>query len=210
MTSMPETRLIATTVHGRYLFREGGRGLFLGFHGYAENAEINLAALERIPGVSDWTVAAVQALHPFYTRKEDVVVASWMTRMDREHAIADNLEYIRHVVSDLGARRPLVFFGFSQGAAMAYRAAATLRADAVIALAGDLPPDVVAQEPVQLPRRVLVGRGDRDEWFTAEKLEKDLKFLRTVAEVTECTYAGGHEWTDEFRVAAGTFLKGIS
>jgi len=210
MTSMPETRLVAATVHGRYLLREGGPGLLVGFHGYAENAEINLAALERIPGVSDWTVAAVQALHPFYARRDELVVASWMTRMDREHAIADNLEYVRRVVSDIGARKPLVFFGFSQGAAMAYRAAAHVRADAVIALAGDLPPDVFAQEPVQLPRRILIGRGDHDEWFTAEKLEKDLRFLRTVAEVTECTYAGGHEWTDEFRSAAAAFLTSIS
>jgi predicted esterase len=210
MTSMPETRLVAATVHGRYLLREGGRGLLVGFHGYAENAEVNLAALERISGVSEWAVAAVQALHPFYTRKDEVVVASWMTRLDREHAIADNLEYVRRVVSDLGARRRLVFFGFSQGAAMAYRAAASVVSDALIVLAGDLPPDVVAQEPVQLPRRILVGRGDRDDWFTAEKLEKDLKFLHTVADVTECTYAGGHEWTDEFRSAAGAFLNSIS
>ena len=206
---MPETRLVATTVHGRYLLREGGPGLLVGFHGYAENAEIHLAALERIPGVSDWTLAAVQALHPFYTRSDANVVASWMTRMDREHAMADNLEYVRRVVSELGDRRPLVFLGFSQGAAMAYRAAAQIRCDGVIALAGDLPPDVVAQEPVQLPRRALVARGDRDEWFTAEKLEKDLKFLRTVAEVTACVFAGGHEWTEEFHSAAGAFLKGM-
>src|ERR1700730_15706355 len=105
MTSMPETRLVAATVHGRYLLREGGRGLLVGFHGYAENAEVNLAALEPTPGVSEWAVAAVQALHPFYTRKDEVVVASWMTRLDREHAIADNLEYVRREVSDLGERR---------------------------------------------------------------------------------------------------------
>jgi predicted esterase len=204
---MPETHLVAATVHGRYLLREGGRGLLVGFHGYAENAEIHLAALERIPGVSGWAVAAVQALHPFYTRNDANVVASWMTRMDREHALADNIEYIRRVVVDIGARHPLVFAGFSQGAAMAYRAAAQIPSDGLIILAGDLPPDVVAQEPVHLPRRMLVGRGEGDEWFTAEKLEKDLKFLRSVAEVTDCVFAGAHEWTDEFRSAAGEFLK---
>jgi predicted esterase len=206
MTSMPETRLVATTVHGRYLLREGGKGLLVGFHGYAENAEIHLAAIETIPGVRDWAIAAVQALHPFYTKAE-AVVASWMTRMDREEAIADNIQYVRRVVEELGNRRPLVFAGFSQGAAMAYRAAAHVPCDGVIALGGDLPPDVVAQEPVQLPKRVLVGRGERDEWFTAEKLEKDLRFLRTVADVTVCVHVGGHEWTDEFREAVGKFLR---
>ena len=51
-----------------------------------------------------------------------------MTLHDREHAIADNVDYIGSVLDAVGTtygvRRPLVFAGFSQGGAMAYRAAA--------------------------------------------------------------------------------------
>ena len=205
-----ETRLIATPVHGRYLLRERGQRLLVGFHGYAENAEAHLAQLEKIPGAGEWTVASVQALHPFYTRNDQAVVASWMTRIDREHAIADNIEYVRRVVAEIGDRQPLVFIGFSQGAAMAYRASSHIRCDGLIVLGGDLPPDVAAQDRVQLPRRILVGRGERDEWFTDEKLKKDLSFLRTAAEVTACVFDGAHEWTDEFRQAAGTFLNTLA
>ena len=201
-----ETRLVTATVHGRYLLRERGPRLLVGFHGYAETAEIHLGQLEKIPGIGDWSVAAVQALHPFYTRNDQAVVASWMTRLDREHAIADNIEYVRRVVADLGARESLVFIGFSQGAAMAYRAASNIRCDGLIVLGGDLPPDVVAQDSVQLPPRILVGRGERDDWFTAEKLKKDLSFLRGVADVTTCVFDGAHEWTEEFRNRAGEFL----
>lgn len=206
---MPETRLIEATVHGRYIIREGGPRLLFGFHGYAENAEVHMAQLEKIPGSRGWTLVAVQALHPFYTRNDQMVVANWMTRMDREHAIADNLAYVRKVVSDVGASTPLVFLGFSQGAAMAYRAASSIPCDAVIALAGDLPPDVAAQVPVQLPPHVLIARGQKDDWFTDEKLKKDLNFLRPISQVQSVTFEGGHEWTDEFRTAVGRFLETV-
>jgi predicted esterase len=204
---MLQTRLVATTVHGRYLLREGGPRLLAGFHGYAENAEIHMAQLEQIPAVSEWTIAAVQALHPFYKRNEQLIVATWMTHMDREHAITDNLEYVRRVVSELGNLRPLVFLGFSQGAAMAYRAASHIPCDGLIVLGGHVPSDVAAQDPVQLPPRVLVARGERDEQYDAERLEKDLRFLRTVSTVTTCVFDGGHEWTGEFRSAVGEFLR---
>ena len=209
LTSEPvdvETRTIGATVHGRYLVRSGPpERLLVGFHGYAENAERHIVEMTRIPGVENWTVAAVQALHPFYLSRTLEIVASWMTRQERELAIADNKAYVRSVVSALPRPHSLVFLGFSQGTAMAYRAAADQRSAAVIVLGGDLPPDVTAGIPP-----VLIGRGSRDDWYTQEKFEKDLKFLKTVTSVTPCLYDGAHEWTDEFRAAAGEFLARLS
>jgi predicted esterase len=197
---MNETHTIETKTHGRYLVRRGAsQRLLVGFHGYAENAERHMAELEKLE--VDWTLVAVQALHPFYTRTEEVV-ASWMTRQDRELAIADNIEYIRRVVEDLGPHDKLVFAGFSQGAAMAYRAATRIRCDGLIILGGDLPPDVTS-----LSAPVLLGRGERDDWYTAEKFEKDLRFLKTLVPVDTCVFDGGHEWCDAFRQAAADFLR---
>ncbi len=69
----PRARSVTTTTHGRYLIdtpeEPGARPLLVGFHGYAETAEIHLDCLRRIPGSGDWLRAAVQALHPFYARK---------------------------------------------------------------------------------------------------------------------------------------------
>ena len=202
----PEIHTIAATVHGRYLVRRAAaaRGQLVGFHGYAENAERHLAELLRIPGIEEWTVAAVQALHPFYVSRTGEVVANWMTKQDRELAIADNRAYVRGVIEALDVRGPLVLLGFSQGVAMAYRAADELGAAVagVIALGGDVPPELTA---LNVPR-VLVGRGVREEWYTEEKFEQDLKFLRTMTEVETCVYDGGHEWTQEFREAAANWL----
>ena len=127
--------VIEARTHGRYLVRVPAVPppwpLLVGFHGYAETAGDHLDALVTIPGAEEWLLVSVQALHPFYTRKERVV-ANWMTRDDRELAIGDNIDYIGRVLDRIRADHPtrqtLVFSGFSQGGAMAYRAAANYRA----------------------------------------------------------------------------------
>lgn len=203
-------RNVRTSVHGRFLFREGSSdGLLVGFHGYAETAEAHLAQLESIPGVAAWSVAAVQALHPFYTRS-GAVVASWMTSLDRELAIADNIDYVRTVLASLPARRPLVFAGFSQGVPMAVRAAVHAAGDVagLLLLGGDIPPEIKALPDASVPP-VLLGRGSRDEWYTDEKFKEDLKWLEPRTRVTRCVFAGGHEWTDAYRAAAGDFLSAL-
>jgi predicted esterase len=201
-----QTISIATRVHGRVLFieREPSR-LLVTFHGYGETADANLEQVEQVPGIGRWSVAAVQALHPFYTRS-GAVVASWMTSLDRERAIEDNLGWVRNAIAAIPAAGTVVFAGFSQGAAMAARAAARIPPSAgLILLGGDIPPEIKADASVKLPP-VLLGRGARDEWYTDEKFKDDLRFLEPRTLVTRCVYSGGHEWTDAFREAAGEFL----
>lgn len=201
---------VTTSVHGRYLYEERNHErLLVGFHGYAEIAETSFEELNRIPGVEEWSVAAVQALHPFYTRS-GAIVASWMTRLMREHAIDDNVAYVQRVLDDLPAPKTLVFAGFSQGAAMAARAATrAARCAGLILLGGELPPEIRSDPHVQLPP-VLLARGTRDEWYSDEKFKEDLNWLESKTRVTRCVFAGGHEWSDAFREAAGEFLQSLA
>lgn len=208
-----ELRHVAASVHGRYLVRPGqhGRPALLGFHGYGESAERQFAELVQIPDLDGWTLAAVQALHPFYDRRTGEVVASWMTRQDRELAIADNVAYVAAVAGALRVEHGssgIAYLGFSQGTAMAYRAAAATRQLlGLIALGGDVPPDIATQPRLRLPE-VLIGRGERDNWYTAEKLERDLAALRGHGiEPRVARLAAGHEWTAEFRREVGAFLQ---
>ena len=208
---------IEARAHGRYLVRVPAGPppwpLLVGFHGYAEAAADHLAALTAIPGTEEWLLVAIQALHPFYARREERVVASWMTRDDREHAIADNVDYVERVldrVSQEHQTRPtLVFSGFSQGGAMAYRAAAHYRADGLIILASDVPPDVIAHRRVPLPP-ILIGRGVKDDWYKEARQASDVAALARIgASVEACVFDGGHEWTDTFRVSAAAFLRRV-
>jgi predicted esterase len=212
---------VAAVTHGRYLLQApaepAGRPLLVGFHGYGENAERSLEQLRRIPGAEGWILCAVEALHLFYNRADEVV-ASWMTRAGREQAILDNVRYVTGVVAEVraqitvgGAADRLAVIGFSQGTAMAYRAAAAGLAGlrGVVALGGDVPPEL-AQRSLEGFPPVLLGRGDREEWYTAEKMAKDLALLQGKGvEVRTAGFAGGHEWTDEFRAAAGRFLTEV-
>jgi predicted esterase len=211
-----EVHHVTATVHGRYLLRASSDNepapLLVGFHGYGENAERLFEAMLEIPGIVGWNVVVAQALHPFYNTRSGEVVASWMTRLDRELAIADNLTYVTRLLADardrLAVAGPSVFLGFSQGTAMAYRAAVAPNSscDAVIALAGDVPPEL---EPGSAGRmRVLIGRGRSDQWYDEAKMETDLARLRSLgSDVETCIFDGGHEWTPEFRAACREFLK---
>lgn len=172
-----------------------------------------MAELRLIPGASTWTRVSIQALNRFYTRGDAKVVASWMTRQDRELAIADNIAYVTAALDQVLARADvaLVFAGFSQGVAMAYRAAlmGTRPVAGVIALAGDIPPELTAGAPPRQPwPNVLIGVGDREEWYSRDRVEADRAFLeaRGVPHAIE-RFDGGHEWTDAFRAAAGRFLE---
>lgn len=207
-----ETRTISTGTHGRYLIDipEHSRATLVGFHGYQESAALTFDVLRQIAAGRSIGLISVQGLHRFYTRANDVV-ASWMTKEDREQAIADNVAYVSKVLSAVadehGITRPLIFAGFSQGVAMAYRAAALAQrpCDGVIALAGDLPPDV-APVAASLPR-VLIGRGTGDKWYTADKAEKDRAVLQQAGvAVTEHVFDGGHVWAPEFILKAGSFV----
>jgi predicted esterase len=211
-----EERTIATLVHGRYLLaapeEAAGSPLLVGFHGYGEGAERSLEELRRLPGAAGWTLCAVQALHPFYNRTGQVI-ASWMTRQQREHAILDNIRYTASVVAEVKRTLPvserLVYVGFSQGAAMAYRAAASSghACRGVIVLGGDFPAELASLDLARFPP-VLVGRGTADEWYDEVKMDRDLEVLRGKGiDVRTSVFAGGHEWTDEFRAAAGRFLE---
>ena len=209
-------RSIAVNTHGRYLVvppaEDVPAGLLVGFHGYAEGAESQLERLRAIPGSNRWCLVAIQGLHRFYQRRTNEVIASWMTRQDRDVAIVDNLAYVEGVLDALSLDKStsrLVFAGFSQGVAMAFRAACATarRVDGIIAVGGDVPPEIDAASLARV-RSALVCRGERDEWYTVEKFQQDIARIRDAgAAVQPVAFDGGHEWSAAILEAASAFLR---
>jgi predicted esterase len=187
--------------------------LLVGFHGYGENAEAQFERLRAIPQSGRWLVVSVQALHRFYDRRTDRVVASWMTRQDRELAIADNVAYVAKCIDAVAAEwkvlPEVVFAGFSQGAAMAFRAAvhAGPRVAGVIAVGGDVPPELTCPD-LQRISAVLMGRGTTDTFYPQKKFADDERRLRECStEVRLLEFDGGHEWPNAVTEEASRFLR---
>lgn len=215
----PTTLLVPTRVRGRVLVRPaasgGRRPLLVGFHGYGEGADATMDALTRLPGAERFHLAAVQGLNRFYRRRTGEVVASWMTRQDREAAIDDNVEYVGRAVSEViesvGEPSALVYLGFSQGTAMAFRAAVLSghRSDAVVSLGSDVPPELAGRDLSGLPP-VLIGKGTEDAAYPERQLAADVALLEQAgASVEVCRYDGGHEWADSFLEAVDGFLRRV-
>jgi len=211
------TTNVAATTHGRVLSRvvPNAAGVLVGFHGYYENVEIQIGRLAAIPGTDDWTLVSVQGLHRFYRARTNDVVASWMTRQDRELAIADNIAYVDSALATVVGEpspEPLVCAGFSQGVAMAFRAAVRgrRRAHGIVAVGGDVPPELLADPELRFPR-VLVIRGAHDEYFPQQMFDDTVSALRgRGADVTTMIVEGAHDWTADVSVAAGAFLRTLT
>jgi|SRR5437660_727534 len=209
-------RAIAVPTHGRYIVEEAIGGgpwrLLIGFHGYAEAAEAQLERLQCIRVADSWLRVSVQGLHRFYRGRTTDVVASWMTKQDRTLAIDDNVSYVEAVIEEIaraGEVASVAFAGFSQGVAMAFRAAVRSKRPVagVIALGGDVPPELDLRALANV-NRALIGRGSGDQWYGPQTLASDVERLRSArvrVEVEE--FEGGHEWTEQFSRATERFLE---
>lgn len=208
-----KTLSIETPIHGRVLVDDGDRGgnVLVGFHGYFENASIQMDRLRTLD-LHGWTLVSIQALHRFYRGRSEEIVASWMTREDRDDMIRDNIAYVeRAIAAAAAAPARLVTAGFSQGVAMAFRAAVRGRhkAAAVIAVGGDIPPELLKDDSAVFPPTLLL-RGERDEWYTAEKANADAAALEARGTRVELvTYDAGHDWTADVSEAAAGFVKSL-
>ncbi|WP_022835766.1 alpha/beta hydrolase [Salisaeta longa] len=92
-------------------------------HGYGQRAKSFLEAFAPI-ATPQRALIAPEALSRFYTdalTEHNRVGASWMTKADRTHEIADYIGYLDALVAHIGPPPALHVLGFSQGAATASR-----------------------------------------------------------------------------------------
>ncbi len=91
---------------------------------------------------------------------------------------------------------------------MTFRAGAAAAAvDGVIAVGGDVPPEIAPSALARIPA-ALICRGTRDEWYAAATFDNDVKRLREAGTAIEpLQYDAGHEWSNAVAQAAGRFLR---
>jgi predicted esterase len=217
---MTIARNIPVSVHGRYLVESPTHGtpagVLVGCHGYGESADVQMERLRAIPDAGRWLLVSIQGLHRFYRNRTDEVVASWMTRQDREFAMTDNVGYVTAVIDEvareLKVESPVLYAGFSQGVSMAFRAACSSRrrVAGIVAVAGDVPPELSVEALGRLPS-ALIARGARDAMYPVEKWHADQARMRAAGvDLRVLAFEGGHEWHDDVNREAAALLDRVT
>lgn len=158
-------------------------------HGYGQLAGRFIQNFQTIakPGR---LIVAPEGLHRYYRdplqmpAKDRRVGASWMTREDRENDIADYVDFLDQLISELVSRSPsarLWVLGFSQGSATVFRWAvrASRVPDVLIMWAGEVPTDIDWSMGARklVNTRIVAVRGTRDEMTPQASLDRNLAVL---------------------------------
>lgn len=197
---------ILTTRRARYYTIGGGAQsaseVWIALHGLGQLASVFITYARSI-ATTERLIVAPEALNRYYVTpggsgrtKDATVGATWMTRLDREHEIADYVDFLDAVYRETVPESARVTaLGFSQGVATACRwiAAGRSRVDRLVAWAGQLPPDVDPAVYRTLTSGVTIVLGREDE-YAPWIAEGNHQYRLTSAGVTHdvVTFDGGH------------------
>lgn len=176
------------------------RAIWIVLHGHGQLARYFLRKFE---GLEDGRfIAAPEGLSRFYTDEaHSRVGATWMTREDREHEIADQATYLdllaNALLRDLSPGTPLNLLGFSQGVATACRwsLCTAFPIKRMVLWAGSLPP---MQSPAERgPWRdmdIHLVLGTDDPYADDSALSRQSALLHEAAVAHRVhRFPGGHE-----------------
>jgi predicted esterase len=168
-------------------------------HGYGQIADRFIQKFECIlkPGR---IVIAAEGMHRFYLEgTSGKVGASWMTRVDREKDIKDNMTYLEGLFDELmRLYRPnsIQLLGFSQGGATACRfiAHTNHKINQLWLWSSMVPPDLDYKEfnSKFVPTTVLYGNEDR--FASVASYQKEInEFKEKINPFKVIAFEGGHQ-----------------
>ncbi|MCW3103985.1 MAG: phospholipase/carboxylesterase [Bacteroidetes bacterium] len=187
-------------------------------HGYAQLANYFIKNFEAL-NTGKALVVAPEALNRFYWNGfSGKVVASWMTKEDREDEIRDYVAYLdavyQEVLSQLENKNvKITVLGFSQGTATVCRWLANGRshADNMVLWAGAFPADMDLQlnKAVFNEMRTVLVTGDQDEFIKEEQVKEHEQLLKENGISHEVLrFSGRHEIREETLLELASRLRG--
>ncbi|MEN8928912.1 MAG: hypothetical protein ABF242_08980 [Flavobacteriales bacterium] len=156
---------------------ENTEEVIIACHGYAQLGKYFIKKFDKISSVKR-SVVAPEALNKFYWNgMSGRVVASWMTKEDRESEIEDYIHYLNQVyklIKDKNPKARIIAFGFSQGSSTISRWLAQknhkIECERLILWSGSFPMDVI-DEPVFKTISFQYLFGNKDEYYSQEKIQ---------------------------------------
>lgn len=216
MPHEPEARIhrIQTRRTARYVTMGGGdrpSSVWYVLHGYRQLADRFIERFREI-ATPERLIVAPEALNRFYLDDEgphgpssgphgatSKVGATWMTRYEREHEIADYVAYLDRLDRSLRLPRQVrrVALGFSQGSAAAARWAmlGRRRLNRLVLWGGVMPIDPPAAGHVRRLRALapVIVRSEQDASLPVEKVDAEIERLAALGiPATTLRHAGGH------------------
>ncbi len=191
--------------------------VWIACHGYGQLAAYFIKKFESVAD-SDTCVIAPEGLHRFYTEgSQGRVGASWMTREDRLHDIADYITYLDTLYALLRDRTNketrFHVLGFSQGCATVSRwiNQGEIRCHSLILWAGVFPPDMEPELlfPAQKAMQIYLVAGTHDAFVDEERLALQFAQLQQAGlTYTFLPFEGGHRIESGALQALITRIKG--
>ncbi|WP_026952002.1 alpha/beta hydrolase [Algoriphagus mannitolivorans] len=175
--------------------------IWIVFHGYGQLAEFFIRKFLPFDSPDRLFIAPEGTNYAYLKDFEGRVGANWMTRHEREVAIANNHRYFDSLMSSILEKfsvPPKVHvLGFSQGAATATRWASQWKmpVETLVLWAGGFALDLKlesAKHKFESTTLVMVF-GDQDEFLTEERMKKQEELVKELGkEAILMNFPGGH------------------
>lgn len=183
---------------------ENTKEVVIACHGYAQLGEYFIKKFEGISNAHR-TVIVPEALNKFYWNgMNGRVVASWMTKDDRESEIEDYINYLNQVYEMILKKNQhvkIIAFGFSQGSSTISRWIAQknykIKCERLILWSGSFPMDVL-KETIFRTLSFQYLFGDVDKYYPKEKIkELELTLKKEGIHPNFIKYKGEHKIYEE-------------
>jgi len=178
------------------------KDIWLVLHGYGQLAEFFIRKFGELDSAERLFVAPEGTNYTYLKGFEGRIGANWMTRHERETAIANNHRFLdqlmEHLLRDFSAVPRVHVLGFSQGGATATRWASRWsgRVETLVLWAGGFAQDMaldVAREKFSQTKLISV-LGNQDELITRESIEIQEEMIEKLdLSVEKLNFEGGHE-----------------
>lgn len=162
------------------------RYIWLIAHGYGMLAQYFIKKFEALPEEHHYLVVPEALSRAYLEGLTGRVGASWMTKEDREAELADqrvylDLVYEQLIQPNIDEHTQVVALGFSQGVATILRWAnqTDKKIDKLVAWAGSIPPDVLAQCHISHKELYLVV-GDKDPFLPQDNIAEYIRQYQSV------------------------------